>query len=122
MELKPKPFKFIPQIPCWWFSKAVLLPGKALGVGELIWLSHKVTLGKKPPIPFSRRYYNWAKISRQATNRAITQLEKAGLIKVARGKGKAPRITIVTESEYRRKHASFTLDEIYQEPEDSQVN
>ena len=116
MRMEPKPFEFIPMVPFWWFSKAKCLPGKALAVGCLIWLSHKVTLGQKPPIPFSRRYYG--DFSRTTIRHGVKELEKAGLIKVTREKSKAPRISIVTKPEYRRQHVSFTLDEIYQEPEE----
>jgi hypothetical protein len=99
--MEPKPFKFIPEIPWWWFVAASSLPGKAYCVGCLIWLCHKLSQSKNFPIRFSRRYYNPTTISRYTVRSGLKNLERAGLITVERegGKSKAPLITIILDRE-----------------------
>jgi DNA-binding transcriptional ArsR family regulator len=97
--MEAKPFKFIPEIPWWWFVKASSLPGKAYSVGCLIWLCHRLSTSKKFPVRFSRRYYGPTNLSRYTVRSGLKNLEQAGLIKVKReeGKSKAPLVTIITK-------------------------
>jgi hypothetical protein len=97
MKLEPKPFRFIPEIPFWWFVEASSLPGKAYSVGCLIWLCYRLSDTKKFPVRFSRRYQNQTKIDRHTMRCGLKNLEKAGLVLVERPKNKAPLVTIILD-------------------------
>ena len=77
-----------------WISAASHLPGKAINVAlALMWLSG---LNKcKDDLKLTKTAYNLFNISRPTANKALKNLENAGLIKVERKVGRKNRITIL---------------------------
>jgi hypothetical protein len=83
-------------IPWSWIVRASTLPGRALLVGLCIWRlagatrSHTVSLGNSDLKPLG--------IDRATKSRALTVLEQAGLIGVARQPGRFPKITLLNNN------------------------
>lgn len=75
-----------------WLVAAGELPGKALVVGVGLWFLSGLT-GSKVVKPTGRLWLSLI-ISRQAAYRAISALEKRGLIEVRRRPGCAPVVTL----------------------------
>jgi hypothetical protein len=86
-------------IPWSWISGAAALPGQALLVGLCVWRlagakrSQTVLFGNADLKPLG--------IDRAAKSRALRALEQAGLIKIARQRGRLPKITLLTQSAKR---------------------
>jgi len=84
-------------VPWPWVIRAASLPGKALIVGLCLWRlrgaknSDSVMLANSELRPFG--------IGRAAKSRAITALEKAGLISVKRCPGRFPIVTLLGTSD-----------------------
>jgi hypothetical protein len=81
-------------IPLWWVKRAAKLPGKALVVGMAIWFLRGVT-GTVEGIAVTDKLAAGFGVNRKVRYRAITALEKEGLICVDRRKGRSPRVTLV---------------------------
>jgi hypothetical protein len=81
-------------LPMPWLERAARLPGKALAVGLLIWF---VTGMKKEdgPIKLSTGLLRRFDIGRKASGRALTALQRAGLISAQRGRGRLPHVKIL---------------------------
>ena len=90
---------FIPTIPYWWHTSASILPGKAHAVGSQIWFVFRTVFKGKASVKLSRQYFSLTKFDRKTVSRGLVNLEKAGLITVERGTGKAPLITINTDEQ-----------------------
>jgi hypothetical protein len=79
-------------IPWAWITAAAALPGQALVVGLCVWRlagamkSHIVSFGNSDLKPLG--------IDRAAKSRALQALETAGLIAVARRRGRFPTVTL----------------------------
>ena len=76
-----------------WITRASQLPGKALHVGIMLWYLAGVNQSKEVMVS-NTRLSGWG-ISRHQKARALSALERAGLVKVKRGTGKNPRVLIV---------------------------
>jgi hypothetical protein len=71
------------------------LPGKALGVYELLWRRH--LMEKKPTVRLTAGERQRCQLTRWQTARALETLEQVGLIRVERLVGKSPRVTLRLE-------------------------
>jgi hypothetical protein len=91
----PKAFLKGP-IPWWWIVRAAELPGKAFVIGLCLWRLRGAT--NKNTIPLSNTELRPFKVDRAAKSRALTALEKAGLISVERHRGRWPVVTLITRS------------------------
>jgi DNA-binding transcriptional ArsR family regulator len=89
------------KIPLCWLSRACRLPGKALETALAIWflkgLSHSVEDLKLTSAVVER-----FDVSPPAKSRALTSLQKAGLIRVVRRRGKNPLVTILKVEEDKK--------------------
>jgi hypothetical protein len=79
-------------VPMPWVERAARLPGKALAVGLLLWFRHGMG---DAPIAVSRPLTERFGVSRKAAGRALTALERAGLIRADRAAGRLARARIV---------------------------
>ena len=90
-------------IPWAWITAAAALPGQALLVGLCVWRlagamkSHIVSFGNSDLKPLG--------IDRAAKSRALQALETAGLIAVARRRGRFPTVTLPDAGVYPRKRS-----------------
>ena len=88
-------------IPWAWIIAAAELPGQALLVGLCVWRlagatkSYNVSFGNSDLKPLG--------IDRAAKSRALQALETAGLISVARRRGRFPTVTLPDARVYPRK-------------------
>lgn len=76
-----------------WICRASQLPGKALHVGLMLWYLAGVTKSKEVLVS-NTKLSGWG-ISRHQKARALSALERAGLVKVKRGTGRNPRVYIL---------------------------
>lgn len=83
-------------IPIDWLSKAAMLPGRALHVGVALW--YLSGMEKSYTVKLSSKTAGLFGVDRFAKARALDAMEQAGLVRVERGKGKAPTITIIPPS------------------------
>ncbi len=77
----------------WWEQAASLTGGKALHLCLGLWIM--ISIRQSPTVQLSRGMMKRVNISRYAAGDAIRKLEEVGLVKVARLKGRSPRITCV---------------------------
>lgn len=95
---QPKPNHFLKgPIPLNWLARAALLPGR--GLHAAIVLHHLGALERSDRVIASKKFFELFGMDRSAKNRALNDLERAGLISVERGTGKAHRVTILTLSD-----------------------
>jgi hypothetical protein len=81
-------------IPLDWLAEAAILPGKALHVGLLLW--YLAGLNKRRgDLPLSPSQLPVFGLNRYSAYRGVIRLEAAGLVTVARQRGRAPRVTLV---------------------------
>jgi|SRR5690348_4001211 hypothetical protein len=80
-------------IPWQWIIRASQLPGKALLVGLCLWRLKGAM--NKDTITLSNAELEPFRVDRAAKSRAISALEKAGLITVERSRGRWPVITLL---------------------------
>src|SRR4051812_35971098 len=71
-------------IPWTWLEQAMRLPGKALHVANMLW--YYWGMKRADHVALSMSAFQKLGISRWAAARGLGALEKAGLIKVARGR------------------------------------
>src|SRR5262249_17899727 len=83
-------------IPLKWLTMASSLPGKALHVALAIWYGSG--LRKSAMVPLSRKWLTSFGVNRYAAYRALTALEKQGLISVQRHRGRKPIVTLLDVS------------------------
>jgi hypothetical protein len=88
---------YVPTIPYWWHLIASSLPGKSHAVGCQLWFCYRTAFRSKFPVKLSRQYFSLMKFDRWSVWRALVELEKAGLITIKKGKGKAPLVTITLD-------------------------
>jgi hypothetical protein len=81
------------RIPIGWLSAAARLPGKSLHTGVALWCEAGSATSKT--IPLSNVFSLDFGVDRNAKYRALTWLERAGLVTVERKLGRAPVVTIV---------------------------
>jgi hypothetical protein len=80
-------------IPEAWLIRAMVLPGKALAVGLLLWLEHGIT--GRWTVRFCQDRYAARGISWRTAHRGIKELEQAGLIEVSSRPGSGLDVTIL---------------------------
>ncbi len=80
-------------VPWTWLAHAARLPGKAVHVGLVLWLLAGLT--GKAEITLGSAYLHESGVNRYAAYRALQALEVAGLVRVVRGRGRSPLVTIV---------------------------
>jgi DNA-binding transcriptional ArsR family regulator len=80
-------------IPWQWIIRASQLPGKAFVVGLCLWRLKGAM--KKDTIKLSNAELEPFGIDRAAKSRALSALEKAGLITVERSRGRWPVVTLL---------------------------
>lgn len=80
-------------IPLDWLAQAGRLPGKAAQVGTILWFLSGLNDSKTVKLTniFPKRFG----VDRFAKNRALVELENAGLVAVARAAGRAPVVAIL---------------------------
>jgi hypothetical protein len=80
-------------LPLLWFERASALPGKALHVALGLWRMKGLCRSKT--FPFKRSAAAKLSVSPDATYDALTNLEGAGLIRVARHRGRSSVVTVL---------------------------
>ena len=80
-------------LPMPWFERAAALPGKALQVALALWWVRGLT--RSTTFSFKRSAGHVFAVSADAMYDALTRLEQAGLIRVARHRGRSPVVTIL---------------------------
>jgi len=80
-------------LPLPWFFRAAALPGKALHIALGLW--YMKGLCCSATFPFKRKTAGGFGVSPDATYDALTRLEAAGLIRVARHRGRSPVVTVL---------------------------
>jgi hypothetical protein len=91
------PHRFI-SVPEWWVIVAPQVSDKSpwpIVVGLILWQQYRLNRGKQPlklTGPMRRKFG----IKRDRVRRALTALEKAGLITMQRFKHRSPLITLMT--------------------------
>ena len=80
-------------MPWPWLLAASRLGGKALNVGLAIWQKRGIT-GDPVVLSLSRLEMGF---DRSTASRALVALERAGLVRVERAPGHAPRISVVDD-------------------------
>ena len=82
-------------IPFTWLSVAAQLPGRALHVGLLVW--HRSRVERVSQVSLTAGKREGFGLDRHATSRALSSLEKAGLVSVMRRPGCAPVVQLINE-------------------------
>jgi hypothetical protein len=83
-------------IPVNWLARAAIHRGKALAVGLAVW--HCAGLKKRRDcLALCPKMLARFGIARQAGYRGLRALESANLVRVDRGRGRCPRVSIVLE-------------------------
>jgi hypothetical protein len=78
-----------------WLSRVNRLPGNVLWVALIIRHLEGLNRGKRVSFPLSNvEAARWG-VHRNVKNRALTALDKAGLIAVERKHGASPRVTVI---------------------------
>lgn len=80
-------------IPMIWIEQAARLPGKAFAVGMMLWFLRGMAGDK--PVKISASLRQRFGVGRKAVGRALTALERAGLIKADRSRGRLHRVWIL---------------------------
>jgi len=80
-------------LPVPWFERAAGLAGKALHIGLALWWVSG--LCRAATFSFKRSAATAFGVSPDATYDALSRLEQAGLIRVARHRGRSPVVTIL---------------------------
>ena len=79
-------------IPLGWIKKAAGMEGKTLHVAVVLWFLAGFKRSRKVALSQSKlKLFN---VSRQASYRALSRLESAGLVSVERHQGRSPIVTI----------------------------
>jgi len=83
-------------IPLPWLQRAAAIPGKALHVALGLWFVKGLCCSST--FAFKRKVCADLGVSRDATYDALTRMEEAGLIRVARHRGRSPLVTVLEVS------------------------
>ena len=84
-------------LPMSWLARAARLPGKALHVGLLLWF--RVGCERSNVVRLTRRHGDLFVLDRHTAYRGLRALERAGLVNVARHRGRCPVMTVETVDE-----------------------
>jgi hypothetical protein len=88
-----KSSRFVERIPLAWIQCAAQLPGKSVRVALAIW--YQVNIEGRHEIAMTPTKLQRFGATRWAGNRAMAELEGAGLIRVVRKAGRSPRVQIL---------------------------
>ena len=92
-----RPDRFLKgPVPWSWLLSAMLLPGKALAVGLMLWLQSGITGDRTVTFCLSRAAGDG--IPTTTARRAMKALERAGLVSVRRRPGRGLEVTILEKS------------------------
>ena len=80
-------------VPCNWLEQAAALPGKALHIGLALWFL--AGMAKSQTVKLSRSLAARFGALPDASRRALSTLEKAGLVSVIRHPGCSPVVTLL---------------------------
>jgi hypothetical protein len=80
-------------IPLSWLTDAARLPGKALHLAVELWFQAGLT--KSPKVKLSMKRLSQFGVTRYSAYRALNSLEAAGLVSVARHRGRLSRVTLL---------------------------
>jgi hypothetical protein len=83
-------------IPLPWLQRAAAIPGEALHVALGLWFVRGLSC--RATFQFKQRVTADLGVSRDATYDALTRMEEAGLIRVARHRGRSPLVTVLDVS------------------------
>lgn len=87
-------FLQLAQVPEDWLAAAAQLPGKALAVGLSIWMLSIAVRSKT--VMVTPANVGRLGVDASAKSRALTALERAGLISLRRRRGRFPEATLIT--------------------------
>jgi hypothetical protein len=102
VEIKPRPPRVCREeflkgpIPWAWIREAIVLPGRSLAVGLVIWKEAGWRKQMAFGLTLQRLIDNG--IPRDAARRALRKLETAGLISIQSQRGRAAEVTILLPS------------------------
>ena len=80
-------------IPLEWLMRAANLPGKALHVGNVLWLL--AGLNQSRTVQLSSMWLRRFGVLRDSARLGLKKLEGAGLVAVERHHGRSPKVTIL---------------------------
>lgn len=80
-------------IPFDWFAAAARLPGKALHVGMMLWFYVGLKKSRRLKFPLTRLIQFG--MDRSRASRGLKALERSGLVRVVRGSGRSPEVTVL---------------------------
>ena len=83
-------------VPLTWLAGAGAMPGKALAIGVFLWWRAGIEK-RRSGLQLNCRRLERFGVSRQACSRALSALERAGLVTVDRQSGKCPRVSIIAD-------------------------
>lgn len=83
-------------LPQDWFSRACKLPGRTANMAIALWYRHGM---EGSPVRVTTKLREEYGMSRKSAHRALELMEKAGLIKVDRRTGRAPRVAMLDVEE-----------------------
>lgn len=87
-------------VPMAWLHVAGAIPGKALAVGVELW--HWAGRMKSTRVKLNLSRFADRGISRFSAARGLAALERAGLVRCARGSGRTPVVTLLDAPPERR--------------------
>jgi hypothetical protein len=96
-------------VPLGWLARAAVLPGSALAVGLAIWFLVGMCCSRKALVVCPTLLLERFNVSRKAGYRGLAALERAGLVKVERHRGRCPRVTILEEANKPASKPSATV-------------
>jgi hypothetical protein len=85
--------EFLAPVPLAWLCKAAPLPGKALAVGLALWFRAGRTKSKRVRMSWS--LLAKFEISPHSGRRGLIALERVELVRIARGQGRCPMVTVL---------------------------
>lgn len=87
-------------IPLQDIAAASRLPGRALAV--FLAIHHRVALTRNPEVTLPKRLLAELGVTKDAKARALHALEAAGIVRVERQRGRAPKIRLATAHQIKR--------------------
>jgi hypothetical protein len=82
-------------IPLVWLSRACRLSPKALAVGLALWFKAGMSKNSPEVVASPGLLKRFGVMARRTQYQALSNLERAGLVAVDRGRGRCPRVTIL---------------------------
>jgi hypothetical protein len=89
--------QYVPRIPLAWAIRAIALPGKAWGVGCLLW--YRARVSGSTTVTLTRAWLQEFGVDPETARRGLRQLEAAGLVCVERRGKRSPQVTLIEGQE-----------------------